>query len=98
MTADGRPLEPVRVDYDFLGVRVEPGVRQVELRFAPRSFRNGVIVSSIGAMLLAGALLAVASDDPGRRFVAGTRSGSSATSGSPGRTSRRRRSTTARRC
>ena len=38
-------------------VRVEPGVGQVELRFTPRSFRNGVIVSAIGAMLLAGALL-----------------------------------------
>ena len=41
----------------FLGCRVDAGVEQVELRFAPRSFRNGVIVSAIGAMLLAGVLL-----------------------------------------
>ena len=57
-TAGGRPLEVVRVEDDFLGCRVDPGVEQVELRFAPRSFRNGVIVSAIGAVLLAGALLA----------------------------------------
>ena len=56
-TADGRPIELVRVEYDFLGCRVDPGVEQVELHFAPRSFRNGVIVSAIGAVLLAGVLL-----------------------------------------
>jgi Bacterial membrane protein YfhO len=56
-TAGGRPIEVVRVEYDFLGCRVDPGVEQVELRFAPRSFRNGVIVSAIGAVLLAGVLL-----------------------------------------
>ena len=56
-TAGGRPIEIVRVEYDFLGCRVDPGVEQVELRFAPRSFRNGVIVSAIGAVLLAGVLL-----------------------------------------
>ncbi len=57
VTADGRPIEPVRVDYDFLGCRVDAGVRQVELHFAPPSFRNGVIVSGIGAVLLVGILL-----------------------------------------
>ena len=56
-TAGGRPIEIVRVEYDFLGCRVDPGVEQVELRFAPRSFRNGMIVSAIGAALLAGVLL-----------------------------------------
>ena len=57
-TANGRPLELVRVDYDFLGCRVDPSVAQVELRFAPRSFRNGVMVSAIGVVLLAGVVLA----------------------------------------
>jgi hypothetical protein len=56
-TVDGQPAESVRIEGDFLGVRVEPGVRRVELRFAPRSFRNGVIVSIGGAVLLAAALL-----------------------------------------
>ena len=56
-TADGRPIEIVRVEYDFLGCRVDPGVEQVEFRFAPRSFRNGLIVSAIGAALLAGVIL-----------------------------------------
>jgi hypothetical protein len=55
-TADGRPLETVRVEGDFLGCRVEPGVKVVELRFAPRSFRNGVLVSIAGVVLLAGTL------------------------------------------
>ena len=56
-TAGGRPLEVVRVEYDFLGCRIDAGVEQVELRFAPRSFRHGAIASTIGAVLLAGALL-----------------------------------------
>jgi hypothetical protein len=56
-TAGGRPLEVVRVEYDFLGCRIDAGVEQVELRFAPRSFRNGAIASTIGTMLLAGVLL-----------------------------------------
>jgi hypothetical protein len=56
-TADGRPIETMRIEGDFLGCRVEPGTRVVELRFAPRSFRNGVLVSIAGAVLLAGALI-----------------------------------------
>jgi hypothetical protein len=56
-TAEGRPLELVRVAGDFLGCRVDAGVRLVELRFAPPSFRYGVIVSIVGALLLAAVLL-----------------------------------------
>ena len=56
-TADGRPLETVRIEGDFLGCRVEPGVSVIELTFAPRSFRNGVLVSIAGVILLAGALV-----------------------------------------
>jgi hypothetical protein len=56
-TAGGRPLEVVRVEHDFLGCRVDASVGQIELRFAPRSFRNGVIVSAAGLTLLAGVIL-----------------------------------------
>jgi hypothetical protein len=56
-TADGRPIATVRIEGDFLGCRVDPGVSVVELRFAPRSFRNGVLVSIAGVVLLAGALV-----------------------------------------
>jgi hypothetical protein len=56
-TADGRPLEIVRIEGDFLGCRVDASVRSVELRFAPRSFRHGAIVSIAGAILLAAVLL-----------------------------------------
>jgi len=57
VTANGRPIEPVRVEYDFLGVRVDPGMTQIELHFAPPSFRNGVIVSGVGVLLLAAVLV-----------------------------------------
>ncbi len=56
-TADGRPIGIVRVEGDFLGCRVDVSMRDVELRFAPRSFRYGVIVSLAGALLLGAVLL-----------------------------------------
>ncbi|MEO5819406.1 MAG: hypothetical protein ABIT71_02800 [Vicinamibacteraceae bacterium] len=56
-TADGRPLDLVPVEGDFLGFRVDASVRQVELRFAPRSFRDGMMVSIAGVILLAAVLL-----------------------------------------
>src|SRR6185503_13707909 len=37
-TADGKPVPVVAVERDFLGCRVDAGVRHVELRFRPRSF------------------------------------------------------------
>jgi len=43
----------VPVERDFLGCRVDAGVRHVELRFRPRSFRDGAIVSGLGALALA---------------------------------------------
>ena len=52
-TADGRPVEVVPVEGDFLGCRVDANVRHVELRFTPRSFRDGVIVSTLGVIALA---------------------------------------------
>ncbi len=52
-TADGRPLALVAIEGDFLGCRVDAGVRHVELRFTPRSFRDGVIVSALGVIALA---------------------------------------------
>jgi hypothetical protein len=55
-TADGRPLPVVPVEGDFLGCRVDAGVRRVELRFRPRSVRDGAIVSGLGALALAAVL------------------------------------------
>jgi hypothetical protein len=52
-TVDGRPLQTIRVEEDFLGCRVEPGSRRVEFRFMPRSFVYGRIVSALGVALLA---------------------------------------------
>jgi len=57
-TTDGSPAQMVRVEGDFLGCLVESGVRRVELRFMPRSFVYGALLSAVGAALLAGILIA----------------------------------------
>jgi uncharacterized membrane protein YfhO len=48
----------VRVEGDFLGCVLDGGAHAVALRFMPRSFVYGSIVSAIGALLLAGVLIA----------------------------------------
>jgi uncharacterized membrane protein YfhO len=55
---DGIRMRMVRVEGDFLGCVVDGGVHTVTLRFRPRSFLYGAIVSAIGAALLAGVLIA----------------------------------------
>jgi hypothetical protein len=57
-TSEGRPLQTVRVDGDFLGCIVDASVHRVALRFMPRSFVYGAIVSGIGVVALAGVLIA----------------------------------------
>jgi hypothetical protein len=56
-TTDAAPLQTVRVEGDFLGCVVDGGSSRVNLRFMPRSFVYGSIVSAIGAALLAGVLI-----------------------------------------
>ena len=55
-TADGTPLETVRVEGDFLGCVVDAGVHRVTLRFMPRSFVYGSVLSAIGIAVLAAVL------------------------------------------
>jgi hypothetical protein len=57
-TAGGVPLPMVRAEKDFLGCIVDAGTHRVTLRFMPRMFVYGSIVSAIGAALLAGVLIA----------------------------------------
>jgi hypothetical protein len=57
-TIDGVALPMVRVEGDFLGCVLDGGVHRVDLRFMPRSFVYGSIVSAIGAALLAGVVIA----------------------------------------
>jgi len=52
-TIDGTPRPMVRVEGDFLGCVVDAGAHHVDLRFMPRSFVYGSIVSAIGAALVA---------------------------------------------
>jgi hypothetical protein len=52
-TADGRPLRVLRINGDFLGCLVDGGAHRIELRFAPRSFSAGALVSAIGVAALA---------------------------------------------
>jgi uncharacterized membrane protein YfhO len=48
----------VRINGDFLAVIVDEGSHRVELRFAPRSFARGRLMSAIGLICLAlGAVL-----------------------------------------
>jgi hypothetical protein len=53
-TIDGVPLQTVRIEEDFLGCVVDAGAHRVTLRFMPKSFVYGSILSAIGAALLAG--------------------------------------------
>ena len=57
-TAGGTPVKTVRVEGDFLGCVLEGGLQSVRLRFMPRSFVYGSIMSAIGTALLAGVLIA----------------------------------------
>jgi hypothetical protein len=56
-TADGVPVPTVRVEDDFLGSVVPQGAHEVTLRFMPRSFVYGSILSAIGVLLLATTVL-----------------------------------------
>ena len=57
-TIDDVPARTVRVEEDFLGCIVTAGVHRVDLRFMPRSFVYGSIVSAIGVVLLAAVVAA----------------------------------------
>ncbi|MGZ8851464.1 MAG: YfhO family protein, partial [Thermoanaerobaculia bacterium] len=48
----GRSLEPVAVNGPFLGFVVPPGQRIVTIRYAPASFRVGVVAFVLGALVL----------------------------------------------
>jgi hypothetical protein len=52
-SVDDTPLQTVRVNGDFLGCVLEGGFQRVTLRFMPRSFVYGSILSAVGAALLA---------------------------------------------
>jgi hypothetical protein len=57
-TIDGRPTPTVRVEGDFLGCLLDAGVHRVTLRFMPRSFVYGSIVSVAGVLALIVVLVA----------------------------------------
>lgn len=51
-TAQGREMPVVRVNGDFLGCVLEPGMTQIELQFRPTSLRVGKILSWCGLGLI----------------------------------------------
>ena len=57
-TIDSVPLQMVRVEGDFLGRLVDAGVHRVTLRFMPRSFVHGSVLSAVATALLVGILIA----------------------------------------
>jgi hypothetical protein len=56
-TAGNVRVATVRVEHDFLGCVVDGGVQHINLRFMPRSFVYGSILSAIGIVLLAGVMI-----------------------------------------
>lgn len=56
-TAGNVRVPTVRVEHDFLGCVVDGGVQRVSLRFMPRSFVYGSILSVLGIVLLAGVVI-----------------------------------------
>jgi hypothetical protein len=53
-TVDGRPGPVLRANYAFRAVRLPPGKHQVRLTFAPRSWRIGLTISGLTALVLIG--------------------------------------------
>jgi Bacterial membrane protein YfhO len=51
-TIDGRSAQPLAVNADFLGVVVEGGRHEVDLKFAPKAFTRGAIASVAGIVAL----------------------------------------------
>lgn len=56
---DGKPTEILVTDYLFRGVPVEAGTHRVVFRFAPRSFRWGLLTATFGSLLVLVAMLAM---------------------------------------
>ncbi|TAK26196.1 MAG: hypothetical protein EPO26_00555 [Chloroflexota bacterium] len=56
-TVDGRPADVVRSNFLFLGVRVGPEDRQVELRFIPTDWAWSIALATVGVV---GAIVAAA--------------------------------------
>lgn len=54
ITSDGKRLEPIPVYGDFLGCLVELGEHDIDMKFYPDSYRNGVFITwlSLGIALL----------------------------------------------
>lgn len=54
-TVNGEPAEVYRANYSFLGVMADPGEGiEIELSFFPRGLTQGIIVSIVAALALAG--------------------------------------------
>ncbi len=56
---DGREAEIQRTNAIFRGVRLEPGSHRVVYRYAPASFRNGLLVLLAAVIAVAAGLLAL---------------------------------------
>lgn len=69
---DGEPAPVLRANYAFRAVALGPGLHEVELRYAPRSFRRGCAASALGLALLAAlAAWAARADTRGGRCAGG---------------------------
>jgi uncharacterized membrane protein YfhO len=70
-TLDGQPVEILRVNHAFRGIRIPEGAHLVEMRYVPDSFRIGMAVSGAAlCVLLAGMWHAYRSGKPALSAVA----------------------------
>jgi hypothetical protein len=56
--ADGKPVPIVKTNYALRGVSIPAGTKQLELRFEPKSYKTGYMVTSIMSVIMVLLLLA----------------------------------------
>jgi uncharacterized membrane protein YfhO len=49
---NGKPVEPVNINIAFMGIPLEKGFHNIELKFIPPFFYTGIIISIISLVLL----------------------------------------------
>lgn len=54
LALDGEPIRPLRVNGAFLGARVPAGEHRLELRYAPGSWRLGLVLAALGLVACPG--------------------------------------------
>ncbi len=49
---DGKPVLPIKMVYDLMGVKAPQGEHQIELQYTPQGFVSGSIISAVSVIIL----------------------------------------------